>query len=75
MLGRNEVTLLSRDAMPVRGKQSGFPSLEVLRGRVQLPLAPLMNETRAIISIPCRKAKSASVRTLPARAKSSFNSS
>ena len=37
MLGRDEVIVLSRDAMPVRGKRLGFPDLKVLRERAQLP--------------------------------------
>ena len=41
MLGRDEVIVLSRDAMPIRGKRLGFPDLKVLRERAQLPPTPL----------------------------------
>ena len=41
MLGRDEVIVLSRDATPIRGKRLGFPDLNVLRERAQLPPTPL----------------------------------
>ena len=36
MLGRDEVIILSRDALPIRGKRLGFPDLKVLRERAKL---------------------------------------
>jgi len=41
MLGRDEVIILSRDALPIRGKRLGFPDLKALRERAKLRPTPL----------------------------------
>jgi len=41
MLGKGEVIILSRDALPIRGKRLGYPDLKVLRKRAMLKPTPL----------------------------------
>ncbi len=49
MLGREEVIILSRDALPIRGKRLGFPDVKLLRERAKLRPTPLR---RLELSLP-----------------------